>query len=501
MIRIAIIFMLSSLTNCDNHKDYKLDLSTVYNSLLEVNLYMSRQIMENDSAIFFGNTKSGRSTLINYIMGNELIGVRQSIYNPIEIIARNESIGPKIGRGSLTETSIPSSWTSKLLPNLTLWDTPPFDDNRGAVRDITNSFYLYNLVRKVKSLKIILVVDINDITQDNTQQFMSLITSVETLFGNGFKNYFNSTTVIFTKVPTTTYDDQPIDNEYINYHLQNHLLLDTGLKWSEVLKRFIEFIIHNKDRVALFKKLNHPDNVTKDIDDNIFPAIRNSESINSSSLQNVRPRISAASMLELFKTKQTLQTRLIVEGTEKLLLKKLKNTMDVLDKLNNKIDKNNITAIKTNLTEDLIKLTESLTYENNITKKVDSFIAIDSDLNVTEKENLKRNVELIQKVADLLNVTISKALEFTVDSYLLTLSLKYQAAISLVDVKLGIISEQEFLDRKKEEDKLAQNISIAKEQLNELDNTNNKSVWDIIIENISDFFREIKSWFTSKESK
>lgn len=496
MIRIAIILILSSLTNGYNH-DKNLDLKELHASLLGVSLFMRERVMKDDTAIFFGNTKAGKSTLINYIINNELIGKRYSVYYPIEVIAKNESLGPKIGRGSLSETSMPSNWTSKLLPNLTLWDIPAFDDNRGPVRDITNSFYHYKLLKKVKSIKIVIVVDINDITQDNTQQFVSLIKSVENVFGNEFNKSFNSTTMIFTKVPKTTFDDQPIDKGYINYHLENNLLLDTGLKHFEDLKRFIRFLIDNGDRVALFKQVDTVGTVLDDIGDNIVSAIRDSECINSSSLQNIRPRISASSMLKLFHCQQISQAKLMINDTEKVMGNKLSAKHNHLENLNNESDRNEIIEIKKNLTDDVNMIDRSLMSKRNLTKKVESFITMDTELNVTVKQNLLKNVELIQTVENILNINISQSLMFTAESALLVLSLKYKGLISLADLKLGTISPGTYEGTMIKQTNLNQSITNITSLINDLNNATDKFFWDKMIDFINKCISQIKSWILS----
>lgn len=63
------------------------------------------------------------------------------------------------------------------------------------MKDIIYAFSLYQLVKNVMSLKIILVIDINNIAEDNTQQFRLFLNALEKHFGNKFKDYFSSISI------------------------------------------------------------------------------------------------------------------------------------------------------------------------------------------------------------------------------------------------------------------------------------------------------------------
>ncbi|XP_043474195.1 uncharacterized protein LOC122506202 [Leptopilina heterotoma] len=461
MIRLAIICLLNLLVKGENSIDGKVSLKELNSSLSKAEEYMENQSMNEDSAIFFGNTRSGRSTLINYLMGNKLEVKSYSKFGPKVIMkADNESIGPEISIGSLSTTATPKGWTSKTFPNLTLWDVPGFDDNRGTVQDVTNSFYLYRLVKSVKSLKIILVVFIKDITQDNTQQFLSLLTTIKNLFGNQFKDSFKSISVIFTKVPATTNNGVLIDKEYVNHHLKTYLLLDAGLEWSEVFKNFTVFLLSNNDRFALFKGISFISNVTADIDADIISVLKNSERIQSNLLQDVHPSISASSMLRLSQAKEIKELEEMIPMLVDVLTQALSNETEKIKFLQNNSDKIELNNTKFKLIEMEQRLS-SLSNKSNLYQTMETIFSTHPTIWSTfDKRTLMINLELIQSVENVLHIIISKALKITVN-YLKTKFIhQLNSTIAYVEVVLGNISPDVYMNTM-ERNEIASNSANA----------------------------------------
>lgn len=59
------------------------DLKHLENALHTAAAYMASQAKYEDAAIFKGSTRSGKSSLINYIIGNELVGENFSSIKPV----------------------------------------------------------------------------------------------------------------------------------------------------------------------------------------------------------------------------------------------------------------------------------------------------------------------------------------------------------------------------------------------------------------------------------
>ncbi|XP_043467995.1 uncharacterized protein LOC122502146 [Leptopilina heterotoma] len=433
MISITIICILISLASGKNID--RMSLMDLTNSLLQMEETMRKLDISEDSAIFLGNTKAGRSTLINYIIGNTLKAEKKSRFDPVVIVKADEkSKGPIIGDGPTSVTTTPTKWYSRNLPNLALWDTPGFEDNRGSIQDITNAFSIFTLVKSVKSLKIILVIDIKDITEDNTQQFLSLLTSIENLFGNNFTHFFPSTTVIFTKVARNI-GGNPIDYEYVNYHLESHFLSDTNLRWSEIAKNFTHYLIKNTKRVALFRKMMKTGYVTKDeVDVGIFEAINSSTKTEANLLQTVRPSISPSSMISLYQSQEELVLEEGITEIASILSLKANKTEETLNYLENRRELEKITK---ELQPIEMALEETLTIKNDLRKKMNSLInSYDNIKAGIDHTKLLKNAQLIKSTEDKLYVNISKHLEFSIDAIAFSMKLKMRTLNSIATMKL-----------------------------------------------------------------
>ncbi|XP_043462816.1 uncharacterized protein LOC122498886 [Leptopilina heterotoma] len=343
--------------------------------ILEKALHQSAEFMmkevEDDEhvAICIGATRSGKSTLINYLKGNSLEAVREPGSHQITLRVITESSGPEVSSGPTSKTTSPTKWFSENLPDLAIWDAPGFDDNRGAIQDITNSFYLYQLVQNVKSLKIILVVDINDILNDNIKPFLTVLEAVETLLGNKMKNYFSIITVVFTKVRNI--DDVPIDMHFINEKLTYQFLSSNDMQMSSNSKDFVRFLIANNYRIAFFKRPLSLGRLKENIDMNIFASIRNSKSIPKNTLKELHPRISDSSKLSLYNLRDKLSLISEFSKFENIVTEIFLNKVDdVMALATNEESEKKLTNVIEKLDALRDKLSDAKFHEKDIIKKV-----------------------------------------------------------------------------------------------------------------------------------
>lgn len=297
MLKIAIIFTLISLINSDNCFLTDDPVTELESSLMSAVSDMKSKFLNEDVIIFVGTTRAGKSTLINYLMGNHLISTSNSKYGDYKIFkADNNTSGPEIGAGPTSKTSKPSDWHSKLFPDTKLWDTPGYQDNRGGIQEVTNSFYMYLLLNSIKSLKLVLVIDINSIISNNISQLTTLVNDLLQIFGDKFEQFFPSISFIFSKVPPMV-NGYKTDIDFINYTLNEKLSSYTKLNESGIFVTFLRYIITNNDRIGLFMALNHAGNITSDIDLNIFSSINKSQSILRSDFKYVSSGVSDSSLL------------------------------------------------------------------------------------------------------------------------------------------------------------------------------------------------------------
>lgn len=287
MTRVTIICLVITLANGQFLTLSNTDVNKLKNSVSEAKKYLNNLSVHEDAAVFFGNNKAGKSTLINYLIGNILTTATSKFHKKTIVKVDINSNGPKINDFILGYMKKPTKWTSRKLPNLTLWETTPVItgvDNK--VEIVTNEIYIYELLKSVKSLKIVLVVDFNDIKDiDDIRHFTELIDNVGRIFDNKFQEYFPAVSVIFTKVPEhiPANEEIKITQEIIKHILNSYL---ESIEIS-VSRNFILYLLDNLDRIALFKQVTDDGIVSSSIDVNIIPTINNSRSIKENCLQEI----------------------------------------------------------------------------------------------------------------------------------------------------------------------------------------------------------------------
>lgn len=280
--------------------------------------YMKIQTRPEDAAIFIETTRSGKSSLSNDLIGNKLIGVNVSPYEPVALKKADDSPEPEIGIGATSETIIPSRWVSGKFPELGIWDSPGFDDNREVFQDITNAFYINELFKNIKSAEIVLVTDINDIASDSIRQFLTLLNSVECILKEKMRECFSSIGVIFTKVPDSLHGNQ-VDKNLISGLLKEQLLSNSVIDISESAKDFIEHLIKHNEAVVLFKKAGKGEITDASIYSGIIKAIHNVNGVDEKILKNVSPSIAHASKVFLFEEREQLSSMEVCNQLQKLV--------------------------------------------------------------------------------------------------------------------------------------------------------------------------------------
>ncbi|XP_043481173.1 uncharacterized protein LOC122510518 isoform X2 [Leptopilina heterotoma] len=274
MIRIVIICSLISViksNDCNFNAD---EVDALKTSFSDADEYIERLVRNanRNAAIVVGPARSGKS--------------------------------PEIGEGTVSKTSIPSKWNSAIFSNLDIWDSAGFDDSRGVKKDVNNSFYLHHLVKKVKTLKFVLVVSFEIIT-GNTEPFLALLRNLEIFLNGKFRIFFPSISLIISKAPFEI-SNYKIDNEYIKRKLERNIISQSNMTMSADVRDFVRHVKDNDNRIAFFRKARNNGLITSDIDDNIIGAIQNSYRIKMECLQDVGFSIAERTVTCLQKAYDTL---------------------------------------------------------------------------------------------------------------------------------------------------------------------------------------------------
>lgn len=420
------------------------DLRHLEHALHAAAAYMSSQAKHEDAVIVIGSTRSGKSSLINYIIGNQLLGEKISACKPVVLKKADNSPGPPIGIGSTSETIIPSRWDSQKLHNLGIWDAPGFDDNRGAVQDITNAFYINELFKNIKSAKIILVTDINDIANDSIRPFLSLLNSVENIFKEKMRECYSGIGIIFSKVPNTLYENI-VDKNFINELLKEQFLSSKAIEITEPSKEFIRYLIKNNQNIGLFKRAVAGDISDDIIDAGIFEAIKETNGVQEQILKQFSPSITHSSKVFLFNVREKLSCMQVFTELEKLVGNIFEETLiDFKTMMDEGLSHDKLIQWTQEMSITADRISKVLNSNISFHKKISELKVIDPRIeNLIENYNLHQKAKFMEFIDQLLNLKESRHFDINLQSILVTAKTKVDELLIWVKLQLKEITVKE----------------------------------------------------------
>ncbi|WP_341761084.1 hypothetical protein [Candidatus Tisiphia endosymbiont of Thecophora atra] len=146
-------------------------------------------IKKDSEVLIVGTSGVGKSTLINYLNGSELVG--EYIDGKLKIKLISNSLPGRFNIGhstNISETLYPEVYSPDGA-NYSFVDCPGFGDSRGAAIDIANLFFRKYVTEGVSNIKILLVCSYSDLT-DPTGRGVNFLKSYKALgnFYGAFKN-------------------------------------------------------------------------------------------------------------------------------------------------------------------------------------------------------------------------------------------------------------------------------------------------------------------------
>lgn len=166
-------------------------------NLIETGLpSISKQM--NEAVLLIGATGSGKSTLINSLIGSKLLGKYDAVLKSVKIVLAPGEEGPVIGEGA-SETNVPQLWIDKKT-NIGYFDCPGFGDNRGAEQDIANAVFIKQLFSITKTVKVIVAAAHAQFNLENERGggILKFIQQLSELFPN-VELLKDCTTLVVTK--------------------------------------------------------------------------------------------------------------------------------------------------------------------------------------------------------------------------------------------------------------------------------------------------------------
>ncbi|CAG8827007.1 36973_t:CDS:2, partial [Gigaspora margarita] len=138
---------------------------------------------QENAVIIVGETREGKTTLFNYLIGNALFSKENidcggfEIYSGIKTYIGDPLNNININNHSISQTSLP-------LNQGEFWDCPGFGDSRSAQQNIINAYSIYMLTKSIKKLKVLIVVSEATITEKSKKKLLKLIQYLGEIFKN-----------------------------------------------------------------------------------------------------------------------------------------------------------------------------------------------------------------------------------------------------------------------------------------------------------------------------
>jgi ABC-type multidrug transport system fused ATPase/permease subunit len=179
-----------------------IDNFSIFIKKLKKTSTFSSNLQQKEHIFVIGPTGSGKSVIVNLLIGNELISLPKTNRNDPNIklaISKKDEAKAEIGNSSKSETSFAQAFFSKINSNRVFWDFPGFFDTRGALLNIKFAHELIEVSREIKKFKILLVLENNTIYDQRGRVFCELLTALNQLVGEKIDTLRDCLSLIITK--------------------------------------------------------------------------------------------------------------------------------------------------------------------------------------------------------------------------------------------------------------------------------------------------------------
>jgi hypothetical protein len=195
-----------------------------------------------NAVIFIGDTGEGKSSLINYIAGNELFAEDDGCGDGGYVIKAVKPLDKiVIGNSTASQTTTPNKWVDK--NGIVYWDCPGFCDTKGAEQDIANAFYIKKVFETSTNVKTVLVVSHENL-KCRIKNLLSILNKLSSLFTD-LKELKDSLSLVVTK---TTFRE----SNHIRKHLSGRLIPDNEEYLDEKQKFILDYFARSDSNISLF---------------------------------------------------------------------------------------------------------------------------------------------------------------------------------------------------------------------------------------------------------
>ena len=157
------------------------------------------KIKGKDLVLVVGNTGSGKSTVINYLLGNQMVKQIHKGKRVFKGTTQDETMYPKIGLSNLSETLYSSIYHDHK-SNIYWCDCPGFGENRGITEEILAEMNLEIAIKLANSIKaIVIVINSHELDVKKGVALSQLNQKIFNIVKN-FDEVIQSVLFVFTKI-------------------------------------------------------------------------------------------------------------------------------------------------------------------------------------------------------------------------------------------------------------------------------------------------------------
>ncbi|XP_065643226.1 uncharacterized protein LOC136074979 [Hydra vulgaris] len=452
----------------------------IENAILDADALLKAKVKHEDISIVLGTTKSGKSTLINFLIGNGLVAVKLKLGKTFLVKKDGKTVGPEIGIEAVSVTTLPTKWVvgnESCINGLILWDAPGFSDSRGEVQDITNSFYIKTLLRGVKSAKIVLVTDFSELYNDNVSSFVSLLESVRRIFNEDISSAFQSLVLIFNKTPSDC-DGDTVNIEFL-CELLTEKILRSASNIDKSCRSIVSSLIEYPERIGIFRKAVLGLGVER-LNAGIEDAINSATPLLTEFLQKVSPSVSEKSQIFLLRQKLLLAGMPDIDVLLNGLEKKYRTISHCFKNEVASADKETLELIKNEIQRKLGEI------QTIVANKGETLTQMLVKLQVIDKEgagkaiavlNLMNKATIIQHIDDILKLKESEEFRLKIEKIAVVVIKNLENVLIEITEKQGQINEQEAASRIAAiEDEFNRKISKYEKTIDKLKSENEEKV-------------------------
>lgn len=178
-------------------------IKTILDRYISENADILNSSKDKDIVAFIGKTNSGKSTLINYLTGQQLV---VDDVGSIALRDPNNPTAMKIGVGHQSETFLPKSIRHE---NLVFYDLPGIGETRGAAISLINACFIKRIIENARTVQLVFVVGQDEFSAEKGRSFKDLYAITRNLIPN---NSIESTSAIIVTKSTPGYSIERLTN-------------------------------------------------------------------------------------------------------------------------------------------------------------------------------------------------------------------------------------------------------------------------------------------------